>query len=323
MYGPGHAGGVAPLSGAEVPGGEAGRELYGLDPDQFTAARNALAKQLRTDGDKAEAALVAKLRRPPATAWALNRVVRERPGVVDAVLDAGADLRVATESALEGDASRLRTAQAWERRAVDNAASAAAAVLTAAGHGGGDAARQRMAGTLRAAMVDADVAAALRAGVLDDDRDASGFGLDAFSDAAAGSATRRRAPARPHRAAPRSTAGSPDGSPDGAAGTAPDAREAADRAVERAEAVAAAERATRRAAELARSATDLEQAAGAARDVATTARTEAERAMAAAAALEAAAEAAAAGAAAARAAADEADAQAAEATRAASALGGG
>ncbi|MGI8684220.1 MAG: hypothetical protein ACR2MO_03845 [Acidimicrobiales bacterium] len=268
------------MTAADVPGGDAGRDLYGLAPGEFTAARNALAKQLKASGDKAGAALVAKLRRPLATAWALNKVARQRPAAIEAVVDAGADLRAATERALAGDASSLRTAQAVERQAVDGATTAAAAFLTEAGLGAGDGPRQRMAGTLRAAMVDGTVAAALREGVLDDDRDAPGFGLDAFSASAAGSATRRRAPAR-GRAAPKpDDDGSPPGTSEpadaGDAADDPPAAEAAAAEREAAARVEAAEEAERRAADLGATADDAERGAEAARDAAAAARAEAE-----------------------------------------------
>ena len=203
------------MTAADRPGGDDGRALYGLEPSEFTAARNELSKRLKASGHKDTAAQVAKLRKPPVTAWALNTVARRLPGVIDAVLDAGTGLRAATENALAGDASGLRTAQAWERRAVDAAVTTAAEVLADAGHGTTDAARQRMAGTLRAAMVDPDVADALRAGVLDDDREAPGFGLDAFSAAAAGSATTRRErpppPAPPKETGPAGQTPAPAG----------------------------------------------------------------------------------------------------------------
>jgi hypothetical protein len=40
------------------------RELYGLPLERFTEERNALAKQLRRDGRRTEAAEVSKLRKP-------------------------------------------------------------------------------------------------------------------------------------------------------------------------------------------------------------------------------------------------------------------
>ena len=63
-------------------------ELYGLDPGEFVAARNALAKQIKAGGDKARGAEVAKLPRPSIVAWALNQAARRDPGPGD-----GADRR--------------------------------------------------------------------------------------------------------------------------------------------------------------------------------------------------------------------------------------
>lgn len=148
-------------------------DLYRLEPGEFVAARDALARQLRADGRRDEAALVAKLRRPPVTAWALNRVAPERPDLLDAALEAGHALRTATEAALAGDASTLRTATAAERAASDRLLTAAAAYLGDIGA----AARQRLAGTLRAAVIDDAVADQLRRGVLATDHEPPAFGL--------------------------------------------------------------------------------------------------------------------------------------------------
>jgi hypothetical protein len=150
--------------------------LYGVEPAAFTAARDALAKRLRTAGDKEEAAKVKALRRPPLTVWALNRVARDAPDVIAGVLDAGAALRQATQAALAGDAGQLRDAQARERRAINAANDAASAMLAASGHAPTDASRQTMERTLRAAIVDEDVAARLRSGTVQSDEAAFGFG---------------------------------------------------------------------------------------------------------------------------------------------------
>ena len=156
-------------------------DLYRLDPEQFTAARNDLVKRLRARGEKEEAQAVAKLRRPPITAWALNQIAPSEPELIDRVLEAGAKLRSAMETAVGGDATGLREAQRAERAAVDAALATAAERLGRAGHRAIDAARQRMAGTLRAAFSDDDVAGQLRAGTLDADHDAPGWGLDPTS----------------------------------------------------------------------------------------------------------------------------------------------
>lgn len=155
-------------------------DLYGIEPRAFTAARNALVKKLRAAGHKEEAARVGRLRRPPATAWALNMVARNQPALISEVLDRGGDLRVAMEKAVGGDASDLHSAQAAERRAVEAATSTAISYLKDSGNAGNEAARQRMAATLRAAVVDDSVADLLREGVLDSDHDQPGFGLENF-----------------------------------------------------------------------------------------------------------------------------------------------
>jgi hypothetical protein len=148
-------------------------DLYALDPTEFTAARNALAKELKAAGRKDEAAVVAALRRPPATAWALNQVARHDPDLVTTALEAGSRLRAATDAAMGGDASGLRDASAEER------AASGALVAAAAGHLGASAAQAegRLAATVHAAVLDEEVADQLRRGVLAADHDRSGLGL--------------------------------------------------------------------------------------------------------------------------------------------------
>ena len=152
-----------------------------LSPPSSPRPATLLVKQLRAEGQRDEAARVAKLRRPPVSAWALNQVARHQPDLVAAVLEAGDRLRSAMEDAVNGDASGLHRAQAGQRRVVDDAVAAAASYLESAGHPRGDAAHQKMVATLGAAVVDEGIAAALREGVLDQDHDAPGFGLDAAS----------------------------------------------------------------------------------------------------------------------------------------------
>jgi hypothetical protein len=158
-----------------VPEPQEPADLYRLDPEDFVAARNGLVKRLRATGARAEADLVAKLKRPPATAWALNQVAPERPELIDRVLAAGAGLRAAMEAAVAGDASGLRDAQRIERAAIGGALGAAVGRL---GTKANEAARQKMSDTLRAAILDESVAERLRTGTLDADHAAPGFGLD-------------------------------------------------------------------------------------------------------------------------------------------------
>lgn len=109
-------------------------DLYALAPEEFVAARDALAKRLRADGDKDAAAAVKKLARPTVAAWALNQLPRRDPDVVAAVVEAGAELRRAQRRAVSGvkDAGMASAATA-RREAVNAAGRAAASILTDAG----------------------------------------------------------------------------------------------------------------------------------------------------------------------------------------------
>jgi hypothetical protein len=167
--------------------------LYVQPPDQFIAARAALVKQMRANGERVEAQRIAKLRRPSAAAWALNQVARTAPGLITDLLAAGATLRRATIDAMSGEASGLRGAEAGERAAVD-------AILSwVAGDTGppSEVQRRRMVETLRAAVLDEGVAASLGTGTLDSDHEAPPFGFEPVPDTAptVKQGTRTRVPA--------------------------------------------------------------------------------------------------------------------------------
>ena len=105
-----------------------------MDPAAFIAARDALAKELRTAGDKDLAAAVKKLRRPSVPAWALNQVVRTAPDAVDALASAAADAQAAQQRTLTGgDADALRVAMTGRRAAIDAVVQRAFAVLRDSG----------------------------------------------------------------------------------------------------------------------------------------------------------------------------------------------
>ena len=161
-----------------------------------------MARQLRTHGRKDEAAVVAKLRKPPVTAWAVNQLARAQPALITAVVEAGHSLRSAMEQAMAGDRSALADAQAAERRALQDGADGAADVLAASGHAPSDSARRRMIDTLRAASTDPTVVQLLRAGVLGNDVDSTGLGFNELPGAGTGAAPASSAPAS---SAPAST----------------------------------------------------------------------------------------------------------------------
>lgn len=90
-------------------------ELVATPPDAFVARRNALVAELKAQGDKDAAAAVAKLRRPPREAWALNVAAREHPDVATEWAEAA---RAARDAQATGSAdlrpalTRLRAATA-------------------------------------------------------------------------------------------------------------------------------------------------------------------------------------------------------------------
>ena len=127
-------------------------DLYGVDPAEFVTARAALAKRLRADGDREEAARVAKLRRPPQSAWALNLLARTDPDRIDAVFAAATALRDALADG--GAGTDRREAQAAYRGAIDAAVAAAAALAEVTA----DDMRNRIRTNLLAAGVDEDLA---------------------------------------------------------------------------------------------------------------------------------------------------------------------
>src|SRR5437763_1720908 len=75
-------------------------ELFQLPSNQFTAARNALAKTLTGD----EAREVKALKKPSAVAWAVNQVFWKARPAYDALMKAGHALRAAQLALNRADA---------------------------------------------------------------------------------------------------------------------------------------------------------------------------------------------------------------------------
>ncbi|WCB92542.1 hypothetical protein DSM104299_01238 [Baekduia alba] len=170
--------------------------LYAGELEDFVGARDALAKALRADGDRDGAVAVKKLAKPTRAAWAVNRLVRERPEEIRALVAAGEALAGAQEQLLDGaDAAVLRGAAEAARRLVD----ALAAEASVDG-----AARDKVRATLHAATVDPEVRAEVAAGRVVKERSAAGFGgLEALIAAGRGTTS---APSRPTKGKGRAKA---------------------------------------------------------------------------------------------------------------------
>jgi hypothetical protein len=104
-------------------------DLYRLPPDEFVAARTALAKTLTGD----DAKRVKALQKPTVVPWSVNQVYWHARDVYDRVLKAGEKLRDAQLTALKGRASDVRGATTAHREAVAAAVKAASRLATDAG----------------------------------------------------------------------------------------------------------------------------------------------------------------------------------------------
>lgn len=87
--------------------------LYGGKAATFVAERNGIAKALRAAGDRNRAAEIAGLPRPTPVAWAINQLHFRAKNLLDALRDAGLELRRAQEAALPAEefAGRKRAHQ--------------------------------------------------------------------------------------------------------------------------------------------------------------------------------------------------------------------
>jgi hypothetical protein len=145
-------------------------DLFSLPLEEFTAARNALAKELAATGDKDAATAVKQLKKPTRPAWAINQVAREHPKDVEALLHAGDALREAQEAALRGDASKLREAGREVNEAIDQLAERVGDVSASV--------RDAVINTLRVAAADPAGRELLRTGTLTTELEPGGFGLE-------------------------------------------------------------------------------------------------------------------------------------------------
>lgn len=152
-------------------------ELFHGPLEEFTAARNELAKSLRSDGETEAADWVKSLKKPSRAAWLVNQLAERKPVEVGRLLEAGRELRAAQEDMLSGSADRdkLRESASAEQRAIDSLLATAEALGRE--HSVGAQILTRVEDTLRAASADPDVAEAIEKGRLEKEQRAAGIGL--------------------------------------------------------------------------------------------------------------------------------------------------
>ena len=158
-------------------------ELFRLPPEEFTAARDRLAADLKDAGDGDSAKEVKGLRRPTVAAWAVNLAVARKADMVASLLDAAGRLRSAQRRAASGlSAEDYREAMGERRAAVRRLTEEAAAALQEQGrqaepHLGA------VARTFEAAASESAAGEAVRAGRLSKELEpTAGFdAIDAFA----------------------------------------------------------------------------------------------------------------------------------------------
>lgn len=198
-------------------------DLYALVPEEFTAARNARAKEAKVD-DRELGALIAELRKPSPAAWIVNQLVREQPDAIDELLDLGGELR---ETQAEGDGKALTNIGSERRKMISALLKQATRLADAADRSPSRAVLDEVEQTLIAATVDEAAGEALRTGRLVRSLQAVGFEDVDLDGAVAGEAsTGRPAKSRAARPARREKKTRAD---DAQAGVRRAEREAADR----------------------------------------------------------------------------------------------
>jgi hypothetical protein len=128
-------------------------QLYALDPGEFVAERDRLARELRDGGRREEAEQVKSLRKPTVSAATINQLSRRERREIDLLLDAGHRLREAQRRSLAGeDPGSLEEARKIEREALGKLRRAAKGILAESGRESSTT-LDRVMSTLQAAAV--------------------------------------------------------------------------------------------------------------------------------------------------------------------------
>jgi hypothetical protein len=151
---------------------EVADELYGLAPEDFTAARNDRAKSARAGKDKDLAARISALRKPTMAAWVTNALVRSHGDEVELLLELGRELRDVMAD-IEGDELRELTRQRYQL--VSALVQQARSLAQSRGKRVTDEVAQAVRTTLEATLSDDASADAVAAGRLTDGLEVSGF----------------------------------------------------------------------------------------------------------------------------------------------------
>jgi hypothetical protein len=157
---------------------EARNRLYGVRPEDFTAKRGELVRELRAAGQRDEAASVQKLRKPSVAAWSVDQAARADRHRVERLFAAGAALTEAHGGASSGRGGSDVRSAAQRRRALVDELTDRALAFAASVSPNAEAHRDAILATWEAASVDPAVQPTVAGGWLDQDLPRpSGFGM--------------------------------------------------------------------------------------------------------------------------------------------------
>ncbi len=166
--------------------------LYRAPHESFVSERRRLAEELKSEGDQSGAAQLAKLGRPPLSAWAVNQLWWQARDAFDELFETAAQLRKGKLSASPA-----------HRKAIARLGVRAQQLLNEGGHSANDATLRRIATTL-AGLAAAGSFEPDTPGALSKDRDPPGF--EAFGIASASDEQIDDEPAVREKSAPRGPA---------------------------------------------------------------------------------------------------------------------
>jgi hypothetical protein len=183
--------------------------LFQLPLAEFTAARNALASQLKKAGETDRAAEVKSLVKPSISAWVVNQLYWQHRASFERLMETGERFRNAQTAQLSGKSADLRGALEERRVALGELARLAADLLRGAGSTPTPEAMRRITTTLEALSTYGSLPEAPRAGRLSDDVDPPGFEVLAALVPGMGRGDRSSGPSRviPFQHQPRRRAG--------------------------------------------------------------------------------------------------------------------
>lgn len=175
--------------------------LYGLTLDEFISAQDALAQQLRKDGERDAAEWVKGLRKPSTAACAANQLARTQGPEAQMLQAAGEAMRAAQEALLagRGGADALREAAEAKAAAVGALVKKAEGMLDGGGHPASQATLERVRETLEAVALDEKTLAAFARGRVMHGSRPVGLGLGDVAAFAPASKEPRRRDERPSR----------------------------------------------------------------------------------------------------------------------------